>query len=36
MIPFSSITFLIGREDNLKGEIDTPVLCGEDNNAAVS
>lgn len=36
MIPFSSITFLIGREDNLKGEIDTPVLCGKDNNAAVS
>lgn len=33
---FSSITLVIGREGNLKDEFVTPVLAGQDNNAAES
>lgn len=36
MTQFSSITLVIGREGNLKGEFVTPVLAGQDSNAAES
>lgn len=36
MIQFSKIILLIGRKDNLKPDFVTPVLGGQDNNAAES
>lgn len=36
VIQLSNIILLIVREDNLKAEFVTPVLGGQDNNAAES
>jgi len=36
MTQLNSIILLISREDNLKGEFDTAILGGQENNAAES